>query len=278
MRRGAAITAVGLTIVAIGCTKTEVPSRNDEGRVSVADVESSVDDVECAEPGATLFATGASADDRVTIFEVEVKGGEAEATVRVLRGEDIEAQHVGTGLTASRDGQDVRVEGTFVSFDGPTQSGEAPGVVTFSCEPDTDPGGGSAVVDGQAVSYDLVSCVETADSFEARARVTATPDASTAGTTTGDTEPEAAAPTELLVLHRTLLRSGWVDRIEASGSIAVDVDQALDDPAEAAVDVTQGLFTVRGARVTAEGAAFGPDRVGSVELTCGIDLSVVPED
>lgn len=269
VRRRAAIGATVLAIVAVGCTKTEVQSRNDEGQVSVAEIDTSVDDVECAEPGATLFATGVSADERITIFEVEVNGDEAEATVRVLRGEEIEAQHVGSGLAASRDGQDVRVEGTFVSFDGPTQSGEAEGVLTFSCEPDTDPGGGSAVIDGQGVSYDLVSCVETADSFEARARVTAAQ---------GGVDGDGAAPTETFVLHRTLLRSGWVDRIEATGSISVDVDQAIDDPAEAAVDVTSGLFTVRGARVTAEGAAFGDGRVGSVELTCGIDLSVLPEE
>jgi len=97
-----------------------------------------------------------------------------------------------------------------------------------------------------------VSCAETDESYEVRARST-------------------TADTESLSLRRVLLRSGWVDTIEAEGTVTLDLDEDLSDEAEAAVDVETGLFTVRGARITGEGTD------STIDLTCGIDVSVATE-
>jgi hypothetical protein len=253
--------AASLAIVA-ACSKTEGGEPTREGQVRMDGLTSSVIDAECAEPAEVLYGSGVgegAQDDRLVVFDVAVTGEEAEATVRVIRGDEVEQQFLASGATASTDGDEITVEGTFTEFDGPEQVGEVEGTVRFTCEPDTDPGGGMLLLDGQEVSYDLVTCLETPEGFEARARDTADAD-------------------QVLTLRRALLASGWVDDMAASGAVALDVDRALDTGEGDAVDVEGGLFTVRGTRVTADGEVFGEGRVGSIDLTCGIDLTTVTED
>jgi hypothetical protein len=246
----------------LGCTKTESGAPSEGGSIAVGDITGTVSDAECAEPGSTVFASGVTVldDGRTVIFDAQLEGEGGDATVRTLQGDEVDEQHVSSAITAARDGDDYTVEGTFTAFDGPTQVGEVDGKIEFSCETDTDPGGGMVGVDGQQLDYDLVTCVETDTSYETRARVT-------------------ADPTQVLTATRTLERSGWIDHLTATGSLAVDNDLALDEGDEVdAVDATGGLFTVRGARVTAEGGAFGEDHVGSMDLTCGIDISTLADD
>lgn len=249
-----AVPALGL--LAGACSGTRVDERNAAGRLEVGDlVQADLADVECAEPGGTLFAAGVAVGDdgELTVVDLEVTEGEVLATVRTSRGDDVVGQQVGQDLTATRDGDQLEVAGTFVVYDGAVQSGEVAGEVTLTCEPDTDPGGGFLVVDGTEVPYDLVTCVETDESFEARGRATT----------------DAA---QTVAVRRVLLRSGWVDRIDVAGDISVGTDASTEDEATSPVDVAGGLFTVRGDRVTAEGDVFGDGRLGSLELTCGIDL------
>jgi hypothetical protein len=249
------------------CTKTESGGPSSGGSVAVGDIEGTVVDAECAQPGDTLFASGVSVldDDRVVIFDVQVEGERGDATVRTLRGDEVDEQHVAADVRAQHDDDRYTVDGTFTAFDGPTQLGDVEGTIEFSCEADTDPGGGFVALDGQQVDYDLVTCVETDTAYEARARVT-------------------SDPTQVLTASRALLRSGWIDHLTATGSVALDQDRDLSqgdpaaiDPADAgpAVDADGGLFAVRGARVTAEGDAFGDEHVGSMDLTCGIDISTL---
>lgn len=259
----AVVVVVGL--VALGaCTKNaEDPAAGPAGEIALPEVDVEVGDVDCAQPADVLYAAGITApvDERTTTFDAEVEGEEGMANIRVLRGDDVETQFVGTELVAASapaEGDDegaieVTLEGTFVEFDGPEQTGEADGSLTFRCTADTDPGGGFAVVGATQVDYDLVSCAETDESFEVRARST-------------------AVDTESLTLRRVLLRSGWVDTIEADGTVTLDLDEDLNDEAEAAVDVETGLFAARGTRITAEGTG------STIDLTCGIDVSVATED
>lgn len=171
-----AVPALGL--LAGACSGTRVDERNAAGRLEVGDlVQADLADVECAEPGGTLFAAGVAVGDdgELTVVDLEVTEGEVLATVRTSRGDDVVGQQVGQDLTATRDGDQLEVAGTFVVYDGAVQSGEVAGEVTLTCEPDTDPGGGFLVVDGTEVPYDLVTCVETDESFEARGAPPPTP-------------------------------------------------------------------------------------------------------
>lgn len=251
-----------LAVPVAGCTKTESGGPSSGGSLAVGDVEGTVADAECAEPGPILFASGVSVldDERTVIFDVRVEGDEGEATVRTMRGDELDEQHVSSDLRSSHEDDEHTVEGTFTAFDGPTQVGEVDGTITFSCESDTDPGGGFLGIDGQQVDYDLVTCVETPTGYEARARAT-------------------TDPTQVLTATRTLERSGWIDHMTVTGTVTADNDRALEAGDDVdAVDAEAGLFEVRGTRVTAEGAAFGEDHVGSMDLTCGIDISTVPDD
>jgi hypothetical protein len=243
------------------CTQEETGGQAEGGRVAVGDVEATVDDAECAEPGPTVFGSGVAvvAEGELVIFDVRIEGDAGEATVRTLRGDQVVSQHVSSRVTARQDGDEYTIEGRFTEFDGPEQVGEVDGTVRFTCEADTDPGGGFVSVEGQQVDFDLVTCVETEDAYEARARSTVDAD-------------------QVVTASRVLERTGWVDRLAATGTLAIDEDLALEAGDEVtAAEAEGGLFEVRGTRITAEGAAFGDDRVGSLDLTCGIDISTIED-
>jgi hypothetical protein len=264
MRR-AAVVAAGLAIAALAaaaCTKTESGAPSGEGEVAVGAITSDVIDAECAEPADVLHASGVGGgpgEDRIVAFDVAVEGETAEATVRVLRGDELEQQFLASGAQTTREGDQVEVAGTFTSFEGPTQTGEVEGTLTFTCEPDTDPGGGLLRFDSTEVAYDLVTCIETDTSYEVRGRAT-------------------DDPSQVLTLQRTLLAGGWVDRIQVQGDVAVDTDQPTSSEDGPATEAEGGLFEVRGARVTnADGPIFGEEHVGSFDVTCGIDLTAVTD-
>jgi hypothetical protein len=263
VRRAIACSVVVPAALLVGaCTKTEGGDPTREGQVDVDGVSSAVIDAECAQPGDVLYGSGVGegADaSRIVTFDAAVDGETADATVWVQRGDEVERQFIASDAAASQDGDELTIEGTFTSFDGPEQTGEVEGTLRFTCEPDTDPGGGLLRLDGVDVPYDLVTCLETPEGYEARARDTADPD-------------------QAFAARRTLLASGWVDDLQATGLVSLDTDKALDTGEGAGVDVEGGLFTVRGTRVTAEADAFGEGRIGSLDLTCGIDLTTVTED
>lgn len=255
MNRAMAVVATLALVVSVGCTKNAGEDAGPAGQIEVGDIDLEVAEVDCAEPDTTLYASGVTQPDgdRFTTFDVEVAGEEVVASVRSLRGDDVDSQYVGTGLTPTRTGDEVTVEGTFVAYDGPEQTGESEGTLTFSCTADTDPGGGFVSLRATEVEYDLVVCTETDESFEVRGRVT--------------TDEEQG-----VTLQRVLLRSGWVDTIDAHGDVVIDENEDLSDDTERAADVETGLFTVRGNRVTGDTAE------ASIDLTCGIDVNVVTED
>jgi hypothetical protein len=256
------VAAVALLGSLVGCSTVEVGEASSDGEVAVGDVQADVADVECADLGETLRAGGVAPlpDDRegrISTFDVTVEGESAQAVVRVLRGDEVVNQQVGTDLTAVVEGDDVTVSGSFTGFDGPTQTGEASGDLSFSCTEDRDPGGGSLSLDGQEIAYDLVTCLETDDLYEMRAWAT---------------ESEA----DQVTMSRTRGASGWQDRVGVLGSISAE-NEGPANGTGAAVEASGGLFEVRGARVSAEGPAFGAERLGALEVTCGIDLSTTAD-
>lgn len=251
----ATATLLATITVLAACSGTQVDERNAAGSLRVGDVDAELTDVECAQPGDTLFLAGlaTSTGGGITVVDAEVTGERVVVAIREERAGDVEGQQVGQDVTVTREGTRITVEGTFVSFDGPVQEGEVEGTVELSCEPDTDPGGGYLAVEGSEVTYDLVTCIRTDDALTVRARMT-------------------TDPSQHVTLRRELRASGWVDRIDASGDITVGVDASTDDAAEDPDAVEGGLFAVQGPRITAEGDRFGESRVGSLELTCGIQL------
>jgi hypothetical protein len=195
---------------------------------------------------------GGEADDGETRDD---KAGMAEATVRsVVDGEVVE-RYVGDGLALTATAEGYSLDGAFTSFDGAAQAGDVPGSVVTTCPPSMDPGGGTMSVDGREVRFDLVACLRTSDSYEARARSSSDAD-------------------QFLALRRNRTTAGWVDHLSATGELVANERHAIDDDASAPRSVESGLFTVQGARVVAEGELLGPDRHTAISLTCGIDLAV----
>ena len=243
------------------CSAVQVDEAATDGAVAVGDLDATVADVECGAIGETVHIGGVARlpDDpaeRISVFDVTVEGETAQAVVRTLQGDEVVGQEVGTDLTAVVEGDDITVTGEFTGFDGPTQTGEATGEISITCGEDRDPGGGSLSLDGQEIVYDLVFCLETDDLYEVRAS-------------------DTAGRRRQLTVSRTRSATGWQDRIRVLGRVAVEHE--APSTGDTAVDVTDGLFLVRGTRVTAEGSGFGEGQMGSLEVTCGIDLSTATD-
>lgn len=257
-----AVPVVVSALVATGaCSAVQVDEAASDGTIAVGDLDATVADVECGAIGETLHIGGVAPlsddrEERIGVFDVTVEGETAQAVVRTLRGDEVVRQEVGTDLTAVVEGDAITVTGQFTGFDGPTQTGETSGEISITCGEDRDPGGGSLSLDGVEVAYDLVVCLETDDGYEVRA---------------WDTNDDA----DQLAATRNRSATAWQDRIRVLGRAVADNE--APSSGDTAVEVTDGLFRVRGTRVTAEGAAFGPERMGSLEVTCGIDLSTATD-
>lgn len=256
-RRTRVASAVALAVTILGaCTATPRESEGpDLGEVEVERVTGPVAALDCATVADGLFARAlvtTGDDDATSTLDLSDEQGTVTATLALEEASGAQTRYVGTDLTRTGEPDELAVEGAFDVFEDGRRSGSVEGSLDLSCPGDLDPGGGSLTLGGRQIAYDLVSCVESPERFEVRAR--------------------DLGGTQGLTLRRARSGDRWVDRIETNGDVEVSERVTIDSDESTGVDVADGLFDVLGDRVRVTSEAFPGEVAGSADLTCGIDV------